>query len=109
MNKIALCPTLVSSILQVDLHAKLTHLLQPENDPHQAIRIATFATIQAAADGSIFDAINGHSWVTFRCRSIGGTFLVKRNGCLKILIVPADYPVVVARSSAVLYVKKFRQ
>jgi hypothetical protein len=29
--------------IAVDLHAKLTHLLQPGNDPHQAMRIAVCA------------------------------------------------------------------
>ncbi len=30
---------------RVDLHARLTHLLQPGNDPHQAMRIAVFSKI----------------------------------------------------------------
>jgi len=29
----------------VDLHAELTHLLQPGNNPHQATRIAVFSNI----------------------------------------------------------------
>jgi len=51
------------------LHAALTHLLQPRNDRVQAELIATFSTIRAAVDGSVFDANNSHSWVKFRCKS----------------------------------------
>ena len=57
------------SELSVDLHAALTHLLQPRNDWVQAELIATFSTIRAAVDGSIFDARNGRYWVKFRYKS----------------------------------------
>ena len=53
----------------VDLNAGLTLLLQPGNNPHQAMRITKFSKIQGATDGSVFDAINGLIRLKFRYKS----------------------------------------
>ena len=53
----------------VGLRAKLTHLMQPRNDPSQAKGIASFSGNQEAAGGSVFDAMNDHFWIEFRCKS----------------------------------------
>jgi transposase-like protein len=52
----------------VDLHARLTLLLQPENDPFQAKRMASFSNIRGTEEGSVFDAKNGRFWLKFRCK-----------------------------------------
>ena len=58
----------------VDLHARLTHQLQPRNDPSQAEGIASFPGNQELAGGSIFDAITGCFRIKFRCNSTAATY-----------------------------------
>lgn len=62
------------SNLVVDLHARLTLLLHPRNDPPPAKRIAIFSKVWRTAGGSIFDARNRRFWLEFRCKSTGAAF-----------------------------------
>ena len=63
-----------SGPLGVDLHARLTLLLQPGIDPSQANRNATFSMIWKAANGSVLDARKGHFWLNFFCKSTGRVY-----------------------------------